>query len=244
MNGKLIILVTHLFVLGALLTALTHFRHRSDRRQCRQDWLKYVVYLLLVTLILAIAHTGRELTSVLLLLIALLGALEVYRCAEFSPGVRLCLSALAMLLLATCLLQPLIPRQPEWTASFSFLFLIVCVTDSFSQLWGRLLGRHRFSKLSPNKTCEGLVGGATTAIGCAAALSFLLPHLQLTRVLALGLAVVVAAIAGDLLFSLVKRRLGVKDFSALVPGHGGILDRFDSLVLATPAFYWFHEVLK
>jgi phosphatidate cytidylyltransferase len=244
MNGKLLILVAHLFVLGALLTALTHFRHRIDRKQCRRDWLKYVVYLMLVSLILAIARSGRELTSVLLLLIAFLGALEVYRCAGFPPGVRLCLSAVAMVLLATCLLQPLILRPPEWTASFSFLFLIVCVTDSFSQLWGRLLGRHHFSRLSPNKTCEGLVGGATTAICCAAALSFLLPHLELTRVLLLGLAVVVAAITGDLFFSLVKRRLGVKDFSALVPGHGGILDRFDSLVLATPVFYWFHEALR
>lgn len=243
MSGRLIILVLHLFVLGALLTVVSQQVHRFDRQRRRADWIKYLVYLSLVMLILAIVQAGKVMTAAMLISVALAGACEVYRCIRFQKIARICLAVSIFVLLAVCLLHPVIIGQRDWAATVSFLFLIVCVTDSFSQLWGRLLGRRRLSRLSPNKTWEGLLGGAVTATGCAAILSFLLPYLALITVLVLGFAAVVAAIMGDLLFSLIKRKLKIKDFSSLLPGHGGILDRFDSLVVAAPVFFWAHKAL-
>jgi phosphatidate cytidylyltransferase len=65
-----------------------------------------------------------------------------------------------------------------------------------------------------------------------------MPNLDWPRLVCLSLLTACAGLAGDLSFSAIKRRLGIKDFSGLLPGHGGVLDRFDSLILAAPAFYW------
>jgi phosphatidate cytidylyltransferase len=98
-------------------------------------------------------------------------------------------------------------------------------------------------RLSPHKTVEGLIGGIVMAAAIAALLRFLLPSTTLAHVIVLGLVTAAGAVAGDLAFSALKRHAGLKDFSTALPGHGGVLDRFDSLVLAAPAFYWSAAVL-
>lgn len=111
-----------------------------------------------------------------------------------------------------------------------FAFLVLSIFDSFSQITGQLWGRKRlFPEISPKKTVGGLVGGTLVAL----ASSYLLKDLYAGATLdALGLAlgVIVFAFAGDLSASFYKRKFGVKDFSNLIPGHGGLLDRFDSLI--------------
>lgn len=120
------------------------------------------------------------------------------------------------------------------------LLAITFATDTGAYACGRLLGRHRLAPaISPNKTVEGAVGGL--AAGAAAAIGVPILLGVATRMpgpVLLALAVPVAAMAGDLLESALKRRLGVKDMSALLPGHGGLLDRLDSLLLAGPCLYW------
>jgi len=101
---------------------------------------------------------------------------------------------------------------------------------------GRSLGRHRMSpRISPNKTWEGLIAGAVTTVA-AAALCRVLFSIPITwpHTLALGAILAVAAPLGDLVESMFKRDTGVKDSSAILLGHGGFLDRTDSLVLAGP----------
>jgi phosphatidate cytidylyltransferase len=111
-----------------------------------------------------------------------------------------------------------------------FTFIILSVFDSFSQIAGQLFGRHKIaSKTSPNKTLEGLVGGIVMSL----VTSFLIRDLVgfgIRTVLLLTAGVIVWAFLGDLAASFYKRRYNVKDFSRLIPGHGGILDRFDSLI--------------
>ena len=125
------------------------------------------------------------------------------------------------------------------------LLAVTFATDTGAYAVGRLLGSHRMApRISPGKTWEGAAGGF--AAGAAAAVA--VPLALDIEPSAAGLAVIaatlpVAAQAGDLIESALKRRIGVKDSSALLPGHGGLLDRMDSLLLAGPSLYWMVQLL-
>jgi CDP-diglyceride synthetase len=118
----------------------------------------------------------------------------------------------------------------------SWLILVLLSTwacDTLAYLVGRTLGRHKLAPtVSPGKSIEGLIGGIVGAVGVAAVGALLLPQPPL-RVLGLGVVVAVGAVLGDLAESAVKRQLGAKDFGHILPGHGGILDRVDSLLFAS-----------
>ena len=109
-------------------------------------------------------------------------------------------------------------------------FLTVTSFDAFSQIAGQLFGRHSIAPgISPNKTVEGLAGGIVMGIlTCFCLRSFL--DFAAGKSILLGLLITGTAFVGDILASWYKRRCGVKDYSNLIPGHGGILDRFDSLI--------------
>jgi phosphatidate cytidylyltransferase len=114
----------------------------------------------------------------------------------------------------------------------ALLLLIVFTLDAFSQLTGQLFGKRRiFPRISPNKTLGGTLGGAAVTI-----LLVIIVHSSLNFTLlasiVLSIQVIVAASAGDLLASLLKRKNGIKDYSSWLPGQGGFLDRFDSLIFA------------
>lgn len=113
-------------------------------------------------------------------------------------------------------------------------------TDTGAYAVGRLFGRHLlWPAVSPKKTWEGAVGALVIGGGVAAALPYVLdiePGWWWVAAIAVGLPV--AAVAGDLLESALKRRMHVKDMSHLLPGHGGLLDRLDSLLVTGPLLYW------
>ncbi|CAN5823172.1 hypothetical protein BH18ACT6_BH18ACT6_07360 [soil metagenome] len=125
-----------------------------------------------------------------------------------------------------------------------FLVLVVAIFDMGSYFAGRVMGRHPFSPvLSPKKTWEGYIGGLVLATAAAAFLSTVdyFP-LSLNQGLVVTLLVVVLSPIGDAAESLVKRSLGVKDMGAVMPGHGGLLDRLDGLLFVVPAaFLFFRE---
>ena len=121
------------------------------------------------------------------------------------------------------------------------LILTVAASDTLQYYSGRLFGRHLLAPvISPKKTIEGAIGGF---VGGAASLGIIghwwLPQMSLPGRVALGLAVVAVGIVGDLFESLLKRSVGMKDASAVIPGHGGVLDRIDALLFAAPVFYVF-----
>lgn len=119
------------------------------------------------------------------------------------------------------------------------LLLTVVVSDTAQYFTGRLLGRHKLSPVvSPKKTVEGALGGFVLApIFLALAGRWWLPERPVWWLLVVGLASVGLGIVGDLFESLLKRSAGVKDSSALIPGHGGVLDRIDALLFVAPVFY-------
>jgi phosphatidate cytidylyltransferase len=121
------------------------------------------------------------------------------------------------------------------------LILTVAISDTFQYYSGRAFGTHLLAPVvSPKKTVEGAVGGF---VGAALSLAIIghwwLPQMGLPARALLGLAVAAVGIVGDLFESLLKRSAGMKDASAVIPGHGGVLDRIDALIFATPVFYVF-----
>jgi len=118
------------------------------------------------------------------------------------------------------------------------VFVFLWVNDSGAYCVGSLIGRHKlFPRISPGKSWEGSIGGAGFVLAAAWAISHFLDDgmLTLPQWLGLGLVVVFFGTWGDLVESLLKRTLGIKDSGSILPGHGGMLDRFDSSLLAIPA---------
>jgi phosphatidate cytidylyltransferase len=129
--------------------------------------------------------------------------------------------------------------QGEWL--IFFLLLVTWASDTGAYYVGTLYGRHRLAPtISPKKTVEGLVGGLIAAIiaGYIARWWFL-PELSGLDCLVLATLLTIAGLWGDLAESAMKRTVGMKDSGGILPGHGGMLDRLDSLLFATPVFYYY-----
>jgi phosphatidate cytidylyltransferase len=129
---------------------------------------------------------------------------------------------------------------PEGSYHLAFLYILLTMNDGFSELWGRLLGAKPLCmNLSPNKTVGGAVGGMLTTLAGSLIFSFLLAKTPLCQCALAGLVIAAAGQVGDLVSSALKRDLGIKDFGSLFPAHGGIIDRFDSLIFTAPIYYGF-----
>lgn len=116
-------------------------------------------------------------------------------------------------------------------------------SDTFAYFAGSAFGRTKLLEaVSPKKTVEGLVGGAAGTAASVAALGYGL-GLPVPPMCALGVVIALVAAAGDLVESAVKRFTGIKDSGVLIPGHGGVLDRFDSAMFVVPCVYYFLQVL-
>lgn len=119
-----------------------------------------------------------------------------------------------------------------------FLFGFTWVNDTFAYLTGMLLGKHPLCpKISPKKTIEGLLGGFVFTIACAAILSHIYMKGLEWQIVGLAVLVVIASTLGDMVESRFKRWVGVKDSGKMLPGHGGFLDRFDSVIFSIPIFF-------
>ena len=129
---------------------------------------------------------------------------------------------------------------PEYDQNFLLLFFLITVvqlSDVLQYVFGKLFGKHKVApRVSPAKTWEGLIGGGLSAAGIGAALYWITPFAPWQAGL-LALTIVFAAFAGGLVLSAVKRSLGAKDWGTMIEGHGGALDRMDSVSFAAPVFF-------
>jgi len=130
-------------------------------------------------------------------------------------------------------------RETRGREALLLLMLTVVVSDTAQYYSGRALGRRPLAgRISPKKTIEGAIGGVVCGGGFLAIVgAWWLPVLPALLRGALGVTVVALGITGDLFESMLKRSAGVKDSSALIPGHGGVLDRIDALLFAAPVYY-------
>jgi phosphatidate cytidylyltransferase len=125
------------------------------------------------------------------------------------------------------------------------LLLLIWTNDTMAYFIGSKFGRRRlFGRISPHKTWEGTLGGGLCALLLAWGLSFIIKDFNQTQWLALGVVAAVFGTLGDLVESMLKRSVGVKDSGNLLPGHGGLLDRFDAFIFALPFFWLALQIFK
>ena len=118
-----------------------------------------------------------------------------------------------------------------------FLAFVTEMSDVFQYIWGKVIGRTKIlPTISPHKTWEGFLAGVTTATVLSLLVRFLTPF-SLWETLVVSLLITVAGFSGGAVMSAVKRDVGIKDFGTLIPGHGGMIDRVDSLCYAAPVFF-------
>jgi phosphatidate cytidylyltransferase len=117
--------------------------------------------------------------------------------------------------------------------------LVDQLSDVLQYVWGKLLGKHKIAPVvSPNKTWEGFIGGVATATLIGTALWWMTPFSPAAAA-GVSLSITLMGFAGGLTMSAIKRDRGVKDYGTLIRGHGGILDRMDSMCFAAPVFFHF-----
>ena len=118
-----------------------------------------------------------------------------------------------------------------------FLILVVQLSDVLQYVWGKLLGRTKIApELSPSKTVEGFVGGVASAVALGTALYWMTPF-SIGEAAIVSLAITLMGFLGGLAMSAIKRDRGVKDWGAMIEGHGGMLDRLDSVCFSAPIFF-------
>lgn len=157
------------------------------------------------------------------------------RTAKIQWGLMICVYCVSYV---PALLSLNIPGYERQNGKLMFFFvLVVQISDVLQYVWGKTLGRHKIvPSVSPNKTWEGFVGGITSASLIGAALWWATPFTPLQSA-GMSLAITLMGFGGGLVMSAIKRDRGVKDYGAVLAGHGGVMDRIDSLCFAAPVFF-------
>ena len=118
-----------------------------------------------------------------------------------------------------------------------FIFIIAFITDTYAYIGGSLIGRHKFTSISPNKTIEGIIVGTIMGVLIGTVYYYnVVGNITLFQCVSLCIILTLLSEIGDLMFSSIKRYFNKKDYSNIIPGHGGILDRFDSVIYVSLGF--------
>jgi phosphatidate cytidylyltransferase len=236
------------FIITFSIIALFAFKEFAAATGLYRDWgLTGVVYLAIVSQALlawmADPYTGqtgwfgmfRTLPVYAILAVLLV---PIVRNRTHGQLQAVCLAVLGFLYIAWMFGHILFLADSDRPYAYLlYLLLAVELNDVAAFTFGRLFGRHKLrSEISPNKTWEGSLGALAFSMALPWLVPFVLPHFGPVQRVLTGLIVGVGGQLGDLSISVIKRDLGVKDMGAALPGHGGLLDRIDSLVYAAPLF--------
>ena len=202
------------------------------------------VYLYMAVMAFCTNLSGSKIFLPYLLLIMYLMISELYLKKE-NPVMNWAYSMLSQLYIALpfAMLNILSFHTSPMDTSVSYnpilplsVFVFIWLSDTGAYCVGSLIGRHRlFERISPKKSWEGSIGGGIVAIGSSFIFAHYFPIMNMAEWAGLALIVVIFGTWGDLTESLLKRQLHIKDSGAILPGHGGMLDRFDSALMAIPA---------
>jgi phosphatidate cytidylyltransferase len=157
------------------------------------------------------------------------------RAAKIQWALMICVYCLSH---APALLQLEIPGYTGQNAKLLFFFVLVAqISDVLQYVWGKTLGKHKIvPNVSPNKTWAGFVGGIGSATLIGALMWWITPFTP-GQAAAMSLVICIMGFAGGLVMSAIKRDRGIKDFGTMIEGHGGVLDRIDSICFAAPVFF-------
>jgi phosphatidate cytidylyltransferase len=208
------------------------------------------VYLFFSTFVYINELSGKEIFLPYLLFLMYLFIAGLYR-KDANPVNNWAYTLLGQLycagsfsLLNFILFTPAISGGVVFSPLFAIaLFVFVWLNDTGAYLVGSTIGKHRlFERISPNKSWEGFWGGLIAVLLSSQLFAYYVPGLSWYNWLGLSAVVVLFATWGDLTESLLKRTLAIKDSGRIIPGHGGMLDRFDSILMAIPAMYIYIEL--
>ena len=235
-----------IFLLGiAVVVALLAFREYVDMAARAGTNVSRPAGSIAVALVcIAVAIPGMPLDAALAGATLGLSALALSGAAMTAPGAALQSAAIAAFAPIYIGLPLGLLAATRWMLGREaalLLILTVAISDTFQYYSGRTFGRRLLAPIiSPKKTVEGAIGGFVGAALSLAVIGYWwLPQLELPARVMLGLAVAAVGIVGDLFESLLKRSVDMKDASAVIPGHGGVLDRIDALLFAAPVYYIF-----
>lgn len=169
---------------------------------------------------------------------ALAGDTEQFleRTAKIQWGLMICVYCLSYAPAILTMLK--VPGYIGQNGKLLYYFVLICeLSDVLQYVFGKLFGKHKLSPLvSPNKTWEGLIGGVSATVAIGAALWWVTPFTPLQSA-GMSLAICLMGFGGGLVMSAIKRDRGVKDWGSTISGHGGVLDRIDSLCFSAPVFF-------
>ena len=215
------------FILGGLGFYLIN--RNKDAKAAKKSYTKFGVYFVIINILffsIAINSIVFRCLSVLIITAGVFELIKLFKTNGFQHKSFFVIAFIIFMLFSTGFY--FFGRLNKELILFSFL--ILSIFDSFSQITGQLWGRKKIvPDISPNKTIGGLTGGTIIAIMSALLLHKLYSGIVFSALL-MAAGIVAFAFLGDLLASLYKRKYSVKDYSNLIPGHGGFLDRFDSLI--------------
>ena len=199
---------------------------KVDRSIARQRWLKYIVYIFITSFVVISIWFGFLLAVAAFIVLA--GYYEIVRTIDS------CRRPWLALLIYTVVVAGFVFYSWKFEKKFQFfIYLQVLAFDAFSQVTGQLIGKTPITpRISPAKTAEGLLGGLSFSVLSALLISNWM-GISLVTAMAYGIFTAIFGFAGDILASFYKRTVGIKDYSNLLPGQGGFLDRFDSFIMAT-----------
>jgi phosphatidate cytidylyltransferase len=196
---------------------------------------------------------GYDYNEAFLLTLTFLGVLYVFIYEMFrkndNPFENIAITLLGIIYIAVpiSLFWPIAYRENiyQYNSSLIFgFFIIIWTYDSFAYLSGMKFGKRKlFERISPKKSWEGAIGGYIFALLAAYILSTIFDDLTLVQWLVTASLIAIFGTLGDLAESMLKRSLNIKDSSNFLPGHGGLLDRFDALFLAVPALYLYYQFI-
>ena len=241
MERTLYLAILTYFVLGAIAFAIIGMRRGREGR--REIWAKYITYFLIIHALFAGIYFGPQYFAMMAVLIAIAGYVELTGVwLQSSRGRRLRLFLMS-LLIYTLIVIPFVLFSLSEKPVLYFAFIVVSVFDAFSQISGQLWGKKKLiPRISPGKTLGGLMGGAILAMITGGLIGGWL-SIVWPKALFFAAIIIIFAFWGDFFASYYKRRFNVKDFGKLLPGHGGFLDRFDSLIPGGAAMYLLIQLL-
>lgn len=241
MERTLYLAILVYFVLGAIAFAIIGMRKDPGGR--REIWAKYITYFLIIHALFAGIYFGPHYFALIAALIAIAGYVELAGVWLRSERGRRIGLFLLSLLIYTLFVIPFILFSLSEKPVLYFAFIVVSVFDAFSQISGQLWGKKKLiPRVSPRKTLGGFVGGAILAMITGGLIGGLL-SIVWPKALFFAAIIIIFAFWGDFLASYYKRHFNVKDFGKLLPGHGGFLDRFDSLIPGGAAMYLLIQML-
>lgn len=215
------------FLLGAI--GFYFINRKKEKAVARKSWTKFGTYFVIINVLffsIVIYPVAFRILSATIILIGAAELLKLYQKSKFKATLFFGISILLYAFLATGFWK----FSGAGKELILYTFILLSIFDAFSQISGQLLGKRKLaSRISPNKTIEGTVGGTVIALISSFFLQRLLTY-EFGVTFMLTVVIIVFAFAGDIAASFYKRKFEVKDYSKLIPGHGGFLDRFDSLI--------------